>query len=179
MLAWILLAPYAAATARSMSRPLLIAVLLPCALYTPYAMVGATLEGYLFWSTPAADHAVAEWIEEGTAPSTVVALSPDERPTYLTYWTRRPVVFHDSRLALLFGATVDQVDAVQAALRAAYAEARPRAAAEAFRQLGADLVIVDATTTQARAWAASSCFITGYRTEVWMAAAPEPGACPR
>lgn len=178
-LVWLLLAPFAATALLRTPRSVAALLLAPCALYLPYAMIGATLEGALFWATPMADHEVARWVEDTTGDRTIVALHPEEAPVYFTYWARRAIVYDDERLALLFGATPDQVGEIRDALVSAYETTLPRGAATQFDRLGADQVVVRTDSRAARAWAASPCFITGYRSEQWLVVSPEPEACER
>jgi hypothetical protein len=182
MTVWLLLAPYAALAARSALRQRRRAIAIAavvCLAYTPYAMLGATLEGYLFWGTPRPDHAVATWVGSQTPATNVVAFDPQAGPRYFTYWARRAIVFDDPRLALLFGSTPEQAADTERVLTAAYQQTSARDAARTFRDLGADLVVVDGATAPANSWAASGCFLTSYRRDGWLVVAPVPDSCDR
>lgn len=178
MLVWILLAPAAVAAARRLPRRTVILLLVPCLLYAPYAMIGATLEGYLFWRTPVEDHRVARWTRQLLPPTTRIALHPRHRPANFAYWSPAPVVLGHERLALLFGASSEQVDALTGELSAAYSEADAAVAARTFAHLGAGAVIVGEGQEHARVWASSACFQTLYEAARWLVLEPETDLCP-
>jgi hypothetical protein len=161
LVVWALLAVFAAATWGQFCqhRRLCWLVVAVCAAAVPYATLGVTLEGALFWPTPAEFLEAAQAINAGTPTQSVVAIHPDDETPAYGYWLRRRQVATYERVALLFGATSEQFQATQRELRKAYATTDPGAAEERFSSLGADVIIVDNEGVSARpAWARQPCF---------------------
>ena len=80
------------------------AAILLCSLASAYALIGAVIEGAMFWGTPPATVEAARWINRNAPASTVVAVHPDEFESAFGYWLRRPILLAAERHALLFGA---------------------------------------------------------------------------
>jgi hypothetical protein len=139
-------------------------LVLVCAAAVPYATLGVTLEGTLFWPTPTEFLEAARAINAGTPAHSVVAIHPDDETPAYGYWLRRHQVATYERVALLFGATSEEFQATQQELRDAYAATEPTAAEERFSNLGADVIIVDNEGVSVRpAWARQPCFDVQHR----------------
>ena len=134
--------------------------LLVCAGGTALAVVGATLEGAIFWATPRETVAAARWINAETPVGAVVAIDPDRRD--LGHWLRRRVIAADRRHALLFGAAPEEYSAAVRRLHDAYDAFDPGEAWALLGSLGAEVVVVD---LPAPAWTRPPCFTPGYRGE--------------
>ena len=134
--------------------------LLVCAGGTALAVVGATLEGAIFWATPRETVAAARWINAETPVGAVVAIDPDRRD--LGHWLRRRVIAADRRHALLFGAAPEEYSAAVRRLHDAYDAFDPGEAWVLLGSLGAEVVVVD---LPAPAWTRPPCFTPGYRGE--------------
>ncbi len=130
-----------------------------CAIAVPYAAIGVTLEGALFWPTPSDFLDAAHSINTETPPESVVAIHPDDETPAFGYWLRRRQVATYERVALLFGATSEDFQETQRALRRAYGSTDSATAEERFAGLGANLILVDrARSTAVPIWARQPCF---------------------
>jgi hypothetical protein len=108
LVVWGLLAPFAALAferlrASPHSRRWIAIAALPCVLYVPYAVTGATLEGALFWPAPRELVQTSRWIDASSSRSSLVAIEPAALDSSWGYWLRRRLVLGDRRHALLFG----------------------------------------------------------------------------
>ncbi len=126
---------------------------------TVFGVVGVTAEA-VFWTTSPETVAALRWINTNAPRHSVVAYEP-QRGRH-GYWLRRPVVVDDRRLALLFGASGAQYDAVRQQLDYAYEAGSPDVAADRFDRLGADVIVVDMPPP---IWARPPCFDRGYEGE--------------
>ena len=133
---------------------------LVCTGGTVLAVVGATLEGALFWATPGELVTAARWINAEAPPGVVVAFDPKHRS--LGYWLRRCVVAGDRRHALLFGATPEEYTDAVRRLERAHDTSDPGEAWALLRSVGADVVVIDLPLAT---WARPPCFAPGYRGE--------------
>jgi hypothetical protein len=130
-----------------------------CAVAVPYAALGVTLEGALFWPTPPDFLGAARAINSGAPIESVVAIHPDDESPAYGYWLRRRQVATYERVALLFGATAEDFGEVQQRLREAYGSPDPETAAARFDELGSDTVILDRhSTPDIPNWARRPCF---------------------
>ena len=171
LIVWFAAAALAAEAWCSMPRRRWMVVGALCAaLYAPYAMLGATLEGWLFWATPPADHEVAAWLEANAAPSDTIAYAPEEGPTYLTYWARRRVAFDDARLAGLFGASAAEIVDAEERLRAALGSADRNEAVALLRPLRADWLVYRSDGASFESSTQSECLRTVFRAAPWTVA---------
>ena len=155
------------------------AAVLLCLLASAYAVVGVVLEGAMFWATPPANVEAARWINRNAPPATVVAVPTEELAgSQVGYWLRRPVLLADKRHALLFGASAEQFDDAQAAVQRAFSTADPAVASTEFVALGADQVMVAATSSSVGGWIDSPCFEAVFQNELWVVLVPT-GDCAR
>jgi hypothetical protein len=167
LLAWFILAAFAAASAARAPRARWVtAGVVLCALGTGYAEVGYLLEGGLFWATPNSTVDALRWVDAHTARTAVVAIRPADYQNNDGYWLERPVVVGDRRLAVLFGADPAAYDRTARAVENAFAEPNPAAAARGFDALGATVVLARREVHDP-AWVSSPCFDVGYRNVDW------------
>ena len=135
------------------------ALVVVCAVAVPYAALGVTLEGTLFWPTDSDFLAAAHSINTETLSESVVAIHPDDETPAFGYWLRRRQVATYERVALLLGATSEEFQKTQQALREAYGSTDAAMAEGRFADLGADLIVVDrARSIAAPLWAHRPCF---------------------
>jgi hypothetical protein len=120
---------------------------------TALAVAGATAEGALFWPTRPDVVGAAHWINGHTPPDAVVA-DASAQPG-LGYWLWRRTLVSDRRLAQLFGATAAQYADATERLRDASDAPSSLSAWQRFRDLRADVVLMDAPVP---AWAQPPCF---------------------
>ncbi len=161
LIVWALLAVFAAEVwvRYCEKRWLSWALVVICAIAVPYAAIGVTLEGTLFWPTPSDFLDAARSINTETTPETVVAIHPDDDSPAFGYWLRRRQVATYERVALLFGATSEDFQKTQRALREAYESPDSKTAEERFAGLGAGVIIVNSTPSKAApVWARQPCF---------------------
>lgn len=165
LLVWALAAPFAVSAwgiLRDRARIAAIGALFVSLLGTSYAVVGATLEGFLFWPTSPDLVATANWINERTPASTVVATEPDTVAKLSAYWLRRRLVVVDRRHALLFGATPEEFETAKLRLDETLSADDPEKVAEGLDELGVDAVILE--TASIPAWTGSPLFSVGCRS---------------
>lgn len=166
LVAWCLLVPFAVVQwqrhRRGVGWWLLVAL---CALCVLYGAVGATVEGYFFRPSSVARVAVAEWVRSASPEEARVAIDPREHRSDFGYWIERDFVLGDPRHAMLFGADPDAVEEIAARLRGAYDASTGAAAARAFADLGADVVLV----SRRHSWEDSGCFASGVTSGEWRA----------
>jgi hypothetical protein len=135
-----------------------------CAAAVPYATLGVTLEGALFWPTPAEFLEAARAINTESPTRSVIAIHPDDETPAYGYWLRRRQVATYERVALLFGATSEEFQVARQELRDAYAATRPSSAEQLFSDLGADVIIVDKEGASGTpGWARQPCFEAQHR----------------
>ncbi|MGE0450119.1 MAG: hypothetical protein AB7Q29_11120, partial [Vicinamibacterales bacterium] len=177
LLAWFLLAPFAAATALELRRSrLLIAAVVISAAGTLYAEMGYLLEGGVFWATPKATVEALRWVNAHTPPTAAVAIRPSEFENAYGYWLRRPLVLGGRRLALLFGADAAVYEHARDALESAYAADGDERAWRRFADAGASVIMLRRGT--AARWIASPCFPLGFENTDWLVVMPTPSGCP-
>jgi hypothetical protein len=161
LIVWSLLAVFAAEfwVSYCEKRRLCWALVIVCAAAVPYAALGVTLEGALFWPTPGGFIDAARTINSKSPIESVVAIHPDDESPAYGYWLRRRQVATYERVALLFGATAEDFEQVRQRLREAYESTDPETAAERFGELGSDIVILDRQSTpRLPTWARLPCF---------------------
>jgi hypothetical protein len=161
LIVWALLAVFAADVwvRYCEKRRLCWVLVVVCAIAVPYAAIGVTLEGTLFWPTPSDFLSAARSINTETPTVSVVAIHPDDETPAFGYWLRRRQVATYERVALLFGATSDDFQAAQRALREAYGSTDSQTAEGRFADLEADIIIVDRARSAATpVWARRPCF---------------------
>ena len=179
LIVWMVAVPIAVEAWCSVRRSALLrmAVVL-AAVYLPYAMIGATLEGWLFWAVPRDDYAAARWISRNTPSDAVIAFSARAAPRYFTYWARRPVAYDNPRLARMFGASDAQVTAVHNTLDELL-EATTRArAATLLLELEADWLVYPNSATAFAAEPSTGCLVDRFTSGPWTVAELLSGNCP-
>ena len=174
LIVWALLACFAAdewchTTRRRLSMTIGVFV---CAMGTVLAVTGATAEGFLFRVSSTEVVEVSRWINANTPDSSVVAFRPPDRS--MGYWLRRRVVAADRRHALLFGASAKQYDEATRRLDDAYNALDAEEASTRFRDVGADVIVVEGPTPH---WARAPCFLTGYRGDTFAVLTRSKEAC--
>ncbi|MCH7826141.1 MAG: hypothetical protein IH849_15200 [Acidobacteria bacterium] len=142
------------------------AAVLLCLLASGYALIGAVLEGAMFWSTSPATVEAARWINRNAPASAVVAVHPDEFEPAFGYWLRRPILLADERHALLFGAAPEVYERVAVELGEAFASVSPEVGAARFERVGGDYIVV-AAEGLANPWGRRPCFEVVHANERW------------
>ncbi len=166
LLVWSLLVPFAAEAwfAPARFRFLRACGVLVCAAALPYAMVGATLEGWLFRPSPPQEVAVARWINDHRPPGSPVALDPEDHPRNFDFFLRRPLIEAEHRRnAFMLGAPPEQFESIRRSLHEAYVSLDGPRASKRFRELGADVVVARVSSEGALPWPALPCFRETYR----------------
>lgn len=166
LLVWSLLVPFATEAwfAPARFRMLRGCGVLVCAAALPYAMAGATLEGWLFRPSPPQEVAVARWINDNRPPGAPVALDPEDHPRNFDLFLRRPLIEAEHRRnAFMLGAAPEQFESIRRSLHDAYVSLDGPQAAKRFRELGADVVVARVNSSGALPWPALPCFREDYR----------------
>ena len=151
--------------------------ILLCLSASAYALVGASLEGALFWSTPPATVEAARWINENAPAAAVIAVHPDQFEPAFGYWLRRPIFLADERHALLFGAAPEAYARAVVELGEAFASASPEVGAARFDRIGTDYIVVGVGALATR-WNMPPCFEVVHRNELWEIVRPTTDSCP-
>jgi hypothetical protein len=166
LLVWSLLVPFAAEAWFAPARFVFLrwCGVAVCAAALPYAMIGATLEGWLFRPVPPPLVSVARWINEHLPPGSPVALDPDEHPRSFDFFLRRPLIEAEHRRnAFMLGASPDEFESIRRKLREAYVSLDGPDASKRFRELGADVVVARVNASGALPWPMLPCFRDAYR----------------
>jgi hypothetical protein len=166
LLVWSLLVPFAAEAWFTPARFVFLrwSGVAVCAAALPYAMIGATLEGWLFRPTPPGQVAVARWINDNRPLDSVVAVDPEDHPRDFDLFLRRPLIEAEHRRnAFMLGAPPDEFESIRRELHDAYASLDGPHASKRFRELGADVVVARVDETGALPWPELPCFRDAYR----------------
>lgn len=167
LLVWSLLVPFAAEAWFVPARFALLrwGGVLVCAAALPYALVGATLEGWLFRPVPPPLVAVARWINDNLPPGSAVAVDPQDHPRGFDLFLRQPLIEAEHRRnALMLGAPPAEFEMIRTSLHEAYAQDGTQAA-KRFRDLGAEAVVAHTDAAGRPPWAELPCFQQAYHSE--------------